>query len=119
MRYNIVHAVVTFATDVIIHPQFTASDRWNNIAIIVIEPLPLNTRNMEARNISMDFPIPNARCEIYGFGHALSLAGPPQMLMGIVQVFDNSACRDHRDNIVCAGEDTYPCNGDEGEAILL
>lgn len=118
LRYEMRNFVVTQATEVIFHPEFSVEDRWNNIAIVVVEPLAIGTRNMEAINMTRDSAVPGDPCEIFGFGQAMSMNGPQQMLRGNVTVLDNSACRDHRNNMICAGEETYPCNGDEGEIIL-
>lgn len=109
MRYQIMNALQVDVVDFYIHPDYDPADRSNNIAILVVEPpLPLNTRNIESINITHDQPIPGTRCEIYGYGQALSLTGPVQKLVGFVQIFDNFACHDSRSNMLCAGEDTYP-----------
>lgn len=109
MRYQIINALQVDVIAVHIHPEYDPADRSNNIAILVVEPpLPLNTRNIESINITRESPVPGTRCEIYGYGQALSLTGPVQKLVGFVHILDNFACRDSRNNMLCAGEDTYP-----------
>jgi trypsin len=113
-RYEDINAVSVFPRMISIHPNHVV----NNVALIETWTMPQNSRNIHPINMTLQPPIPGDFCEIYGFGHALSLNGPSQLQRGTIQVVDRSACHSHRTDNICSSGSTFPCHGDAGGGLI-